>query len=1724
MRTLPNQVQCSLFDTPEVNQTAAAKVVVKKSLDASTIKSIDQKTKLSQFLSPYSSVTNSLSNPSDYPKKPPELSPQIKIVQYGTGTGKTYGALKQYLLFQSMGYSDEHKSKHGLLKRNPCKDNFTNAVFVTPNKNQIKFDDSLIKEMLSLGITPLSVLSIPDNYKADNVLWVGGKYTTIQRLNDLVKTTHLILKTHGRNPNVKDWQRHHVGVIKSLLINISYAVKEIEKLEFKRKELSVDDYISQLEVLSGVHNKSIQMLIMTILNNIFNKNKAIDSGLLKTIEDSDTNIKDDSDVIINELDDEDRIKLPVMDPMDEDEVFDDIFAKAKPKTHYDDLLIKDEVISEWDDFDSMLASLKKEIIRVYAPLNYAMYLPSLICMTSDKFRVKPSFYRKSFAKNQNDWKYASGDYMDFSELIGDKVSFDAAMIAIPSTVTNARAKQIDLLKETIMAKRVLGGRRLNVDIKSTFTKKNINFYVIIDESNALFEKCFAGDDIGDGVVKRILDKFSITDILSCVERKYREFSNQIPQDIDCYEQNRFFFESMFAYLETYCEIDPRKVFKVANSQLENDAYLLKFDFPPNILYIDNNEASSVTSMVKNAFSVTAKKFIDKEKLQSIYVCKRGQHRYLSINQKNENDITLYDLYQIIVSILFAAIKVESGENEGGRFDANKRQAFRLDLGGASSNGEVRRQNEPLAALLVYASNNAAKYTDWLASDHLNNNPEAIIDDWFAYIQTKLLFTLNLNKDFDASPDKGHQTKTFIDIKLHLITHHPEIDILKMAHDTTNYIHIMSATSGKERAYSGQYNIKFLKDWGRDLDVQVSTPEYDHAYDIDYRELFTEFREHRTTMRDIDVITYENTLDIEELKPKQTDSLPAPINHSHKQLMGINTGRSTNLSVKTLKPHLLAVNESLGDQKKGYIESGSFNDQAFDNAIAGLLLSFKRKDTTLLISYRMDLFRVLLGSIRAQFYSSSSNIKTLNNAISNKQTSVTFSHSIFGDFQLPLLNEYLLEHKGKLTNNQAGQVKHLVISQYTYLVDMIDLGDKVDLPANKVVRLALFDSTIDKLMTNYRDYFVIKQMTHKGVVKDVFTTIVSYNKAAALGLNNTIVNEVVDTTQDVNRLFLASLAYWTKINDQSNKDKNDGLDGWNKIENTLIYMRYLAAISKREPKIITEFDSNLSGHEGMELLKIEHDMQKGNNFKQTLGRTERKDSNNDFQSEIILPLEDLKEQTKINFLSYKLDKNLSPRADKTDFAYISMNNYAVLKAGADLICATSTTDEKRLRLEDSTLASKNRIEEFVDGVTGFMGKLIRAARSGDKGIEAKQLADAAIDFDIAYRESTILRWPTMWLQRLSSQALVTDQDLLSKLGWSNVNSYLNDMFINLQDYKDGDTLEVYQHVKGIKKLGLTDFFGNHGNTTTPYKPSSFILPRIDAAHFNKNDARLARVVNCNNNFISESKDIYDKGNNPDVLLHPSMVHMALGNVGEHLFSCFLESYRGNFVDYAQKDIVARFGYQFYEMFDFWLYNRESSQFVCVDIKNFSHKENVHQTQKIMDSGDRKVSKIENELAIFETGSQEELSGKAREMIEVFRDSNEMHVVFVNVRHNENSTKKLIQRHINVDGRALVINIHYLTLFQTVRYLPAENRSLISVGRYEDGSPKKIPNRKIQLTINPRLMSLLGIDKSQGIESVFEPVVFKNDEEYDITASTAVIFPDLFNVDTDSSDINNQPSRN
>ncbi|WP_227429289.1 hypothetical protein [Psychrobacter sp. I-STPA6b] len=1710
-------------------------------------KSINFQTKLGYFLSPYSNISSQKLKTLDNPKA--YLRSVIRFVQYGTGTGKTYAATNNYIKFQTMDIKE--LCHHQIWQRNPNNSNFTNALFITPNKNQIDIDKSLIKKMLEGGITPLSILGRDDITNKDTILWLGGKYSNYKRLKDYrVYITKILKLDCLDDPTLPPWLIKHIKYVDKQLLKITSCMELIDKLEksptsaFETKE----DRNNEINKLKNQFIKKIEDVIKVILNNTYEIKKIKDNEV-----DAINDISNDGTIFEPRIDIQDNV---CMKPIDESNVYTEIFALAISKEHYDDLITT--VLSKSIDIYKLWATLKADILRVYAPLNYAACKPSFICLTSDKFITSPTIFRASYDKSKVWTKDSS--YAGFAELIGNKESVNQIIPPIPSS---QQASRISYLLSTILKSRQ---QNETEDKRTLYQKKDINFYVIIDESNIMFEKMFYGSDTKDGVVKKIFDNYSVTDLISVVERKYREYIQAHPDYIDCYRQTDKFFAYMRAYIKTYCEVDEAFIF---------DKYLLKFDFPPNILYIDNSEADAITNIIKNAFSVTAKNFIDKRKLQNIFITKRGMHRYISTESNDDNDITLYDFYQLIMSVIYAAIKFETSSN----FSKDEKKAFHLELGKSFSGDQIDRQNAPLGSFFNHMGRNGAKYKNLLEGNHLDNEDQTLIDEWFAYIQTKLVFSLSPNKNFDASPDIGHQRKSFIDIKINLITHHPELELLKMTVNTNNYVYCMSATSGKSGAYAAQYNIDFTKRLGKELGVWVDTAEYDTTFDIDYREVFQEFRNFRLQMRDIDLYTFNNSLDLvnsinkylyneqvdqgreaQNTKSFQENNHSDNVNEVNTNNIDIKSIKSNPLSLipqmitksnvqdknysstqfqfkrkyKQIKNYLETVNKNPKSNFENYIvdlKIPSFNYEAFERSCASLTFGLFSNKSSLSLSMKKDIFKLLMRSFELAFTSQTQT------AIANKQLlkeicdnplgyiNPTFTHSVFGKFKLPLLNEYLQNLKSSSDNNKSKRhdlpsydsFYYQLLNQYIHLVDLLSPteGSQIDF----ISRLALYDTTIDKMYDNFKDHYQIKFVNiDNDTDKCLFTNIVSYNKAASIGLNSIVDNKIIGTTEDVNRLIINSLDFYTKIKDKPKgvNGETDGLNMYNKIENSIIYMRYLSDPLNNYAVNVFEFDSNLNSKQARQRLDYEHELIKNDAFRQTLGRIERKDSYAGFHSEIWIPKADLIAQVRICHILYKMDEHFNPKSNNMDYTFLSPNNYFVLQKGLELLQGSCLTPENRKRLRRDTERSAQQLAEFTDRA-GFMGKLLGLARSGNQLVEhnsqydltPKQCADLAIEFDRYYREPSILFAPNIWLTNLKKSGLVANQDLLKKMNWEYVIDDLDAMYINLDDYGITEDTVLYQS----KKNGLTDFLDPKADRLRPYEPWLAVAKDIQL-HRYSDKVTVNKIISGDTKYIKKDQendpianyaDYVKKIRDPNselyetkqckLLLHPYMLHMALGNFGELQFERFLSYHRGSYDIYSQKDIVSLYGYDFYEAFDFWL--KVDGMWVCVDIKNTTHLDNEIQTANIQDSEKRKFNKIVNNT--LENDNQDTVTDYIKDLNDkalqykgkgLFDDSNELHIVFLNVRISDDEyPKSKAPLIIELNQRQVKVYIHYLTLFTTVNYLDKKYRKL----EVNTNRGKKVKNRRYRITIQPKLAELLKIPVQEDIDAVFQTNVNINSDE-------------------------------
>lgn len=1619
-------------------------------------------------------------------------SPYIKVVNFGTGTGKTYGAVDRYIehqlvMIKSMLNEGKNYSDGG----------FTNAVFITPTKNQIKLSSHHLKIMNKEGITPLSIFGSSDLQNKNTKLWGGGSVKLTDRMLDYIK---LIKKINSLMADVKQrksepprWQREHINLLKRIINNIQSSFNNIDTLERDIAVLPKNDSVRvnlelQLRSASGNHSALLSELVLSVLNNQVKRNK-------KKIKDE---YYDDEDLEEEWLQDkevnpiksaynnrnnvnEDDESTEQMHPLSETAVYEDIFKLALKESNFDEkLAVTTANCYEWS---ILTATLKKDILRIFAPLNYAAYQPSLLCMTTDKYRMNPTAYRRTYT-GRNYWTAdeAEDDSSSFAELFGGKHSHNKPILYEEAGFNNEN--RLKVLSATVFQMRDIEetayrSKLIQVDKRTLYQKKNINFWVMIDESTEYFTKEFYGDSgsIGRaGVIKSIFPRASITDIFSSVQRKMMELLESPKEAVSSYQQTFAFYKRMCEYLDRYCEVDTDKVF---------DVYLKKFS-APNILYIDNNDADSIISLVKNAFSVQAKNFFDKQSLQSIYVCERGKQRYLSIERKTPNDMNLHEMYQIILSIIYAAIFFDKGvtffkdpnnEKLGKMKPKDARRVFATDLGyvreDAYSNKEDAkyRQNASLGHLIASEEKTLSRYKEFLKFEPMADEADIKIDEWFAYVQTKMVFTLEpgASKKFEQSPALEQQQRTYVNIQINLITHHPEIELLKLTVGTKNMVHLMSATGGKMTTFAGQFNTKLIGEYGRPLGVQVFMPAEDLHNNKSYPKISKALQEIRRNSRELSVLDYNK---IEDL----FNNLPAP------KLIDVNP-KSPDPAVRRLpsvafyKQQHQAIIDSFEKSNSNYhkdgkhlvyMETANPTYEHYRLMIFSILRAAVTQKSTLALSLSADAVKITKASIE-KCCQEASNQKALKIAIEGQFNYVVFNHSLFGEMELPLLNKWLKEDARKYMTSPRGdmttedkidylyrQAEKRIISEFSYLADLKSyIPKKLRSESNAIMRLALYDAKIDKLNTDYKSYFIKDMVSENGNERPIFTCLLSYFAIAGTGLNNTIDNKITGKEEDMQCLFLACGPFYTKIN-ETDKDA-DGrayqyfFNTFNKTQNIILLQRQIASNPNNEVTVAS-FDVTASSKESQDHLMFEHAVLKYDILKQLAGRVERADCPDGFVSELIIPTEALVDHAKSAHLLYKFNALGKPTENTLDYYLMSLNSLLILEKGQELISGEKLSDDNRSALKGDTEGCVVELSEFCNN---HMRDVTVAARSGD--------ADAAA-FSEIYHEAQILFNIKEWVWRLKNSDWIDKQ-----LNGRQLRATIDKMIVDLSKYTGGRGIPVYQTKDG----GLTDFYGQI-STSRAYQPINICLPNLgDKYHYKKGrvnkdaPSRMESLVTYNNELCNEDSDKYSGPLNKrddSLILHPVLLHIALGNMGECLFQRFLSEYGGSYTHNTQSRVIERFGYQFFEMFDFWF--EVGRKWVCIDVKNHGHNENVFRTKNIFDRDEHKVNKVRDYTRT--------LTESADKTEDWFANSDDLHILYVNMRVKEGDINPERRQELNINGRKLTIHSHYLNFFKSLRWIAPENR-------YQN--PTNYNKRQWQLTINPKILELLKIQSDSAYQSSF-----------------------------------------
>lgn len=508
----------------------------------------------------------------------------------------------------------------------------------------------------------------------------------------------------------------------------------------------------------------------------------------------------------------------------------------------DNLSVQD--IFKRADTENDIFKLYANIIKTSFPIEFSKFKSCILLSTTDKFDVNIIVLKPK--KNKSEY---TTEYKSFYEILGQKRQVENDESLIGQYVSENFDNQIYFLKNHYFI----------MDYDNYFRKNNISFHVIIDEEHDSYKKFFKKGKIN------LIDKdCKLEDVLASVYRLYLTNENSYSRFGNYYsmasEEGEEFFKYLNSLFNKHCDI--------SNSMSLNKILKL-FSNNMNGIAIDGNQIEHISNITKNVFNFSSKRFFNENSLKDIKLCSHNNDTVCEIYTKNDrkdNNPTMYDIYQLIMIVLAACSQIK----KNGKL--HKSLGLRND----------KNHNNPLHVFINKAIS-VRKDIDYIFNRTDNGN--LIINHFFTYFQPKTIFSIERRDDFNFIPEsKGI---IYVDFSMELRKELPEINILKLLHNTKNSIVTLSATSGIKNNFTGNYNRSMLSRYGKKtaFDYDLITRNLNDAVKL------KKLREKRGKIRqvvikeiekDSDLITDNENLDFKKVYKEWISKLKnyAPQNKYH----------------------------------------------------------------------------------------------------------------------------------------------------------------------------------------------------------------------------------------------------------------------------------------------------------------------------------------------------------------------------------------------------------------------------------------------------------------------------------------------------------------------------------------------------------------------------------------------------------------------------------------------------------------------------------------------------------------------------------------------------------------------------------------------------------------------------------------------------------------------------
>ncbi len=608
--------------------------------------------------------------------------PSLILCNYGTGLGKSYGVIDQFLQEIAQSAGGHHR----------------NLFFITPQKAQIDFDPGLVDKARKEQVEIVAFLSRDDTTDLDFRDWLadgdGGRKTNFEHYKDWFKRAKAIKHRDSALYNIIAQVSDEIDMIRRLQHKLDRAIQDGELTGF------LDGIRDQISDSRYRLERALQDAAKTAL---CHRGKAVDLV--------------------------------------------DLFSSCEQEE----------------------LRLRGDIIRRLVPFAVTMVKPTLLVATTKKFDQTALLPHLKAMGDEPDAKAWTLLPRPFDCIIGGKQKLKS---------NNADAYADEDLADKM---HYLRSDVFKVDEQNAFHTQKIPFTVVIDEEHEAYEVLL------ESASTRLVDKsVTLPHVLSSVRRLYKQvqFKSQEDAEVPLFNEKAEFISDIETALINRCEVTGLDVLK---------RVLDLFSDNVDYAYISGQHSEQIIGLVRSVFSFNAKRYFHEADLKNVRLRSKQEGAGVELYHTTGADdltISLYEVYQVLLASLYAAIHVKPSGNL-------------VKLLGQSGDSH----NQPLVQFIRRAN----QHKPAIENLFIHSGEQSLLDFFFVYFRPKTIFSIIPVENLDYV-DSSIEHKVFVSFAVEIMLEQPEVKLLRMLHNTCNTAICLSATTGFKGNITGQFNRAFLTEY------------------------------------------------------------------------------------------------------------------------------------------------------------------------------------------------------------------------------------------------------------------------------------------------------------------------------------------------------------------------------------------------------------------------------------------------------------------------------------------------------------------------------------------------------------------------------------------------------------------------------------------------------------------------------------------------------------------------------------------------------------------------------------------------------------------------------------------------------------------------------------------------------------------------------------------------